>query len=636
VSAFGGWIDDQPQPALEQNASTLLAAQSLYADGQSWVESAPGAAFATGRQAASTGPRTAIATGNRLLVAADARIDNRDDLITELGLSPVEWQSRSDSDVLLLGWSRWGEGLLDRLVGDFALAVFDKRERRLYLARDPSGQRPCFYSQCGTRLAFASTPSGLAMQPSVCSGWNPEGFRSALSDELAQEVTYFRGVTRLLPGHCLTFSRGDLRLRRWWNPDLAPLKLSQSDFIDAHRELLDKAVGCRIGLAKRIACYLSSGWDSTAVAASAARAKHSRIIGYTSAPRRGFDGPVPPGYFADESDIAARAAARFGIEHHVLRATPLTLEFLEAQAVAYQDPARNIINAAWGSAIHHAVRESGANILLTGALGNLSLNYGGLSVLPQWISDGRLGDWAKQAFYVSRRQDLRWRSILWNSFGPSLPGSVWGVFQRTVLGQAKHPAIFLHPHLRERRKSRFARIQPSGSPARDRMRMIASLDHGLVTKGALGEAGIDERDPFADRRLIEFSLRLPPDQFLKDGIFRPLARSALADRLPAEILDARLRGLQAADWPARFPQSEASRILDAVEDCSDVAELLDIPALRAAVSDWPETDRDVLAKWELYSRILPATLATAVFIKTFSEQLQSRPERDRLPQYGGA
>ena len=183
---------------------------------------------------------------------------------------------------------------------------------------------------------------------------------------------------------------------------------------------------------------------------------------------------------------------------------------------------------------------------------------------------------------------------------------------------------------------RFARHPPSGSPARDRMRMIASLDHGLVTKGALGEAGIDERDPFADRRLIEFSLRLPPDQFLKDGIFRPLARSALSDRLPAEILDARLRGLQAADWPARFPQSEASRILDAVEDCSNVAELLDIPALRAAVSDWPETDRDVLAKWELYSRVLPAALATAVFIKTFSDQLQSRPGQDQLSQYGGA
>ena len=118
-------------------------------------------------------PSTArqIATSSALLVAADARVDNRNELIAELGLSRLEWQGRPECDLLLLGWSRWGEGLLDRLVGDFALAVFDKRERRLYLARDPSGQRPCFYSQSGTRLAFASMPSGLAMQPSVCSGW---------------------------------------------------------------------------------------------------------------------------------------------------------------------------------------------------------------------------------------------------------------------------------------------------------------------------------------------------------------------------------------------------------------------------------------------------------------------------------
>src|SRR5205823_8190992 len=96
-------------------------------------------------------------------------------------------------------------------------------------------------------------------------------------------------------------------------------------------------------------------------------------------------------------------------------------------------------------------------------------------------------------------------------------------------------------------------------PARDgfteRLSMLSRMDSGNFRKGTLAGWGLDHRDPMADRRLIEFCLSIPTDQFLRDGIQRSLARRALADRVPQEVLEARSRGLQAIDWHENLTRS---------------------------------------------------------------------------------
>src|SRR5207253_6313327 len=108
-------------------------------------------------------------------------------------------------------------------------------------------------------------------------------------------------------------------------------------------------------------------------------------------------------------------------------------------------------------------------------------------------------------------------------------------------------------------------------------------------KGMLAGWGLDHRDPMADRRLIEFCLSLPTDQFLRDGIQRALARRALADRVPTEVLRSTSRGLQAIDWHETLTRSPG-RLSDEIErlaGCGPAVGLLDLPRLRALVDNWP-------------------------------------------------
>ena len=94
-------------------------------------------------------------------------------------------------------------------------------------------------------------------------------------------------------------------------------------------------------------------------------------------------------------------------------------------------------------------------------------------------------------------------------------------------------------------------------------------------------------------------------------------RRALADRLPVEMFDSPLRGVQSADWQTRFPRSEAVRIFDAIRGDPSVSELLDLKRIKSCIDRWPTTDAGVLDGWELYGRMLPIALATGVFIKIF-------------------
>jgi asparagine synthase (glutamine-hydrolysing) len=120
-----------------------------------------------------------------------------------------------------------------------------------------------------------------------------------------------------------------------------------------------------------------------------------------------------------------------------------------------------------------------------------------------------------------------------------------------------------------------------------RLWVVRGSDPGNYNKGFLGGWQIDERDPTADVRLLEFCLAIPTDQFLHDGIPRALARRVLIDRLPKLVLDESRRGLQAADWHERLMPGRIADELDRIEACSLAVRAIDLPRLRRLVEDWP-------------------------------------------------
>lgn len=572
---------------------------------------------------------TPLIEGDRFLLVADIRLDNRDELIRDLDAGAAQSRHETDSSILFRAWIRWKERCLDRIVGDFAFAVWDEVERTLTLARDHTGQRPLFYARKAGLIAFSSMPSGLLGCPLLRSGFDYEKLALMLVGATdSSETTYFEGINRVCPGHVTVFSATSQTERRYWTPPRDHLSLSPGEYVEAYRAVLDQAVGARMRRkVTPLGVHLSSGYDSSAVAATAARLSgESRPFAFTAAPRLGFDGPVPRGRIADESRLAALTANLHGMEHIVVRPTTGVLTNLRRHAALYQEPDRNIINAEWWSAILCTARDLGISTLLTGQAGNLTLHAGGLPSLADWVHAGQWRTWWSEARAAAARSDVRWRGVLMNSFegrlAPSLVRGLNRVFKGAV-DTIEH-SFMRDQWLGQCRSSARNSIgfRATGDSYQDRLNTIRVMDVGVFRKGALAEAGIDGRDPMADRRLIDFSFTLPPDQLLHRGVSRPLARRALADRVPAEVLNAPLRGYQGADWYERLNRAEAYAVLEEVSTSPAVNELLDLGKIRRAIEDWPSEGSARQRVRTIYRTGLMIALSTAVFLQLFESSMR--------------
>lgn len=618
MTAVCGWISAESNNSAEQACRLLLAAQSRYSSARPSVASLGNAAFAAAALG-EDGSARLLASSPRVLAVADARLDNRNQLSAVLGLSPAKARLLSDAELLAAAWDRWREETFGKLIGDFAIAIFDAGSRRLFLARDPSGQRALFYARAAKAAAFASAPSGLLSLPKLRRGWNFDRFAEALTDISPGADTYFEGIQRVRPGQCVVLDAYESKSWTWWRPALVPVVgRSREALIDEYRSVLRTAVERRLPPSGPIAAHLSSGYDSSAVAASAALLSEAPILAFTSAPPPDFAGPIPKGRIGDESGLASLTAAQHQMRHHIVRGGPLTVDFLRRQAITYQEPARNLINGVWWIEILRSARSAGAHTVLSGSLGNITLNFGGLPILPEWIRSLQFGRWWRQAEAAVARGDVHWRGVLFNSFAPWLPLSGWKALRKQFLGiDDRVEASFLHPDLRQRIISRRRDDRPSGKTALDRLEFIDRLDPGMLNKGGMAEAAILECDPLADRELIEFSLGLPPEAFLDSGISRPLARKALADRVPGPVLESRLRGVQSVDWPSRFSREVALNALEEIER-GPGAQVLDLKRIRQTVDGWPEWRTYDFALADLYSRKLPIALATGIFMQEFA------------------
>lgn len=131
--------------------------------------------------------------------------------------------------------------------------------------------------------------------------------------------------------------------------------------------------------------------------------------------------------------------------------------------------------------------------------------------------------------------------------------------------------------------------RPVGKPFEARLWALRRADGGNAYKGVLGEWGLSVRDPTADRRIIEYCLAVPPEEFVRGGTTRSLARRAFADRLPPEVAGFALRGYQSADWyeAMDLARPEIEQEVAAIARCPQAAEALELAWVDEAVADWP-------------------------------------------------
>lgn len=211
----------------------------------------------------------------RTYITADCRIDGREALWLALearGRQSV--RKAGDAELILHAHAVWGEACVERLIGDFAFAIWDTQSRRLFCARDQSGVKLFYYSELPGQLVFSNTLRCVRLHPEVSGRIDELSLLDflLLGMHLREEGTIFAGIRALPPAHSLTWQEGRAEIRRYWTrPIDEPVRYRRSrDYVDHFVELLDTAIRDRTRTS-RVAIQMSGGLDSTLLAARAAK-----------------------------------------------------------------------------------------------------------------------------------------------------------------------------------------------------------------------------------------------------------------------------------------------------------------------------------------------------------------------------
>ncbi|MBK1714513.1 asparagine synthase-related protein [Rubrivivax gelatinosus] len=552
----------------------------------------------------------ASADDQRVLVF-DGRIDDRRALLREFDLGAAEAEATPDSALVLQVLQRWGEAGLARLHGSYAFACWDRRTQTLLAGSSPLNGRSLCYVHTPRHFAFATLPGALLALPFVERRLDEEHLADLLVYTVgAPEDTCWRGIRRLPPGQLLTLDgHHNLRVRPYGAIEQGQtLRFARDDdCADAVDELFDTVVDDHLRSAAPVGLFMSGGLDSCSIAAAAAGrlgARGQRLAAFTERPAAGFGGPVPAGRYADESPLVQAMAQQIPqIDLHLVRAgatSPLedTDALFDSGEVAFP----NVANRPWWETILAQAQTQGVRVMLTGDGGNVSASWNGRGLLPGLLRQGRWGSAWREARALAQRGHApsASRALLAQGMSPLLPTPAWHALQRwrgrsvaapqrQLLLAPIHPGFAAATRVLQRASVLGAPVRPPADTRKARHDALLATRCSQLEAGYRARFRIDIRHPLVDRRLVEFCLALPEDQFLHDGVPRWLLRRAMAGRLPPAVLDNHGRGLQAADWYLTLGRDRPALAAElAALEHSDLARrMLDLPRLRRLLEHWP-------------------------------------------------
>lgn len=442
------------------------------------------------------------------------------------------FRTRTDTEVLLAAYQQWGEACLDRLIGMFAFAIWDEREQRLFAARDRFGVKPLHvYEPRGGALWLASEikalhAAGVPAEPDSIA-WATY-LASGMYDH--SDRTFWRGIRRLPPGGCLTWSERDgVRERVWYDPATAALKLgadrrSETEVGDELLGLLEESVKLRFRADVPVGICLSGGLDSSLLLGLVHRVqgKESTVKTFTF-----FCGD--PAY--DETPWVEQMLAETRHPSFFCRLTADEVPELAAQVQAIQDEPFGGLPTLGMAKVHERACAEGVTVLLDG----------------NGLDEG----WGGYDYYA-------WAKKVDGSVGP-VQGARGQKGHATCL--SKEFASLASPFVPARpfcdplldlqyRDIRYAKI-PRAMRFADRVSMMYSREL---------------REPFLDHRIVELGLRQSIERKIRNGVGKWLPRQIAGQLVPGGVREAPKR-------PVQTPQREW---------------------LRGPLKDWVETQLEIV------------------------------------------
>lgn len=487
----------------------------------------------------------------QLSLTADARIDNREDLLAALDFAGRRPSEIADGELILAAYEKWGEDCPAHLLGDFAFAIWDAPRRRLFCARDHFGVRQLYYYSSPKLFACATEIKAILALKDVPRRLNElrvaDYLLSLFEDKTA---TLYEEIYALAPGHSLVVNEEGARAPRpYWSLDPErELKLgSDAEYVESYVEIFTEAVRCRMrrsGGARPLGSALSGGLDSSSITCAARKLLAEEGGGQTLHTFSAVYDDVPE---CDERRYINTVLAQGGVEPHFGhpdRHSPLA--DWEGESCAHDEPLWNPqIALHW--VLYEAAERQRVRVLLDGFGGDAVVSYGAgylADVARSWDAGKMLGEAKAQA----KRLGVPLGRVLWRQVAVPLLVSTpaWRLCRRLRprderwMNGAPLRAEFAERLDLKKRASSLPGTDDRPAP-RSRLRHWLGITSGYnsfilgVANRTTSLFGIERRHPFADKRLVEFCLALPTAQKTQDGWGRWIARRANADILPAAI-----------------------------------------------------------------------------------------------------
>jgi len=454
------------------------------------------------------------------------------DALTRLG---HRFRTRSDTETIVHGYEEWGDGVLDRLRGMFAISLWDRTRHRLLLARDRLGIKPLYIWPRGNGVAYASELKSLETLPGVPAALD----RTALLRYLAlgyvpDPLCIREGIRKLAPGHLAVWTAADgLVERQWWSPLVAERsQIGEEEAARELRRLLEDAVRCHLESDVPLGAFLSGGVDSSAVVAQMTRVADRQVRSFTI----GFGEAA-----FNEAPHAARVAAALGTDHTEEILTPDIDGLADELILGFDEPFAD--TSALPTWLVSRLARRHVTVALSGDGGDEL--FGGYTRYHE-VRDGfAIPGLRRAAKIIGRRLPHGARGRNWilnlgrNPVGRyastvALPALVeeGGVIRRETAGE--------RPELEHLLAGIFESTAGRDFPARMALVDVLSyLPGDILTKvdRMSMKVSLEARVPLLDHHFAEFALSLPTRLKFRDGLGKWIFRKAVRDLVPPSVLE---------------------------------------------------------------------------------------------------
>lgn len=499
------------------------------------------------------GAQPMCSADGRYALTYNGEIYNFKELRVELEQLGVTFHGHSDTEVLVEAVSAWGvEKTLQRLIGMFAAALWDRRERRLFLFRDRAGKKPLYFTIQRGKLWFASEIKSFRTADEFSLQLNREALGHYLSlAYIPSPLTIYQEVQEVPPGVLLHISE-DLQPKMvpyWTLPAGGKRRIDRQSAVDEVEGLLDEAVSLRLRADVPVGVFLSGGIDSGLITAMAARHSEQSV--------RTFSATFSSSSF-DESPLARQVAERYGTNHHELRLTPQLDELLPAVASAYDEPFADPSAIPTYAIAQEAARHvkvvlngEGSDELFGGYRRHRAMHYfskvaPAAGILPE-------GAWGALHKMMPRPRGFRtpyaflYRFMRGFGVGPYGRYLLWGSDgfdeeEKRALWKSA-PGQTTAQYLAEQYQSLAGLDSLSHFMAVD---FLSGMADCLLVKVDIATMAhsLEGRSPFLDHRLIEWASQLDRRDLVSGQEGKPVLRELAKRYLPADLVGAPKRGFE--------------------------------------------------------------------------------------------